>query len=116
MSTRCCCGAAAIRSGLVLNGACSSMRSILAAVSLLVGEKNYARSHPEKLRGRRPLRSASPYFSGSPRHVLLLSPASASGMRMPVPLMNMDRPRVLLAEDNADTADRLRKLLRAEFD
>jgi DNA-binding NarL/FixJ family response regulator len=30
--------------------------------------------------------------------------------------MNMDRPRVLLAEDNADTAERLRKLLRAEFD
>ena len=30
--------------------------------------------------------------------------------------MNMSRPRVLLAEDNADTADRLRKLLRAEFD
>ena len=28
----------------------------------------------------------------------------------------MSRPRVLLAEDNADTADRLRKLLRAEFD
>ena len=31
-------------------------------------------------------------------------------------MMNMDRPRVLLAEDNADTAERLRKLLRAEFD
>jgi DNA-binding NarL/FixJ family response regulator len=30
--------------------------------------------------------------------------------------MNMDRPRVLLAEDNANTAERLRKLLRAEFD
>jgi DNA-binding NarL/FixJ family response regulator len=30
--------------------------------------------------------------------------------------MNMERPRVLLAEDNADTAERLRKLLRAEFD
>jgi len=30
--------------------------------------------------------------------------------------MNMDRPRVLLAEDNADTAERLRKLLRTEFD
>ena len=30
--------------------------------------------------------------------------------------MNMDRPRVLLAEDNAETAERLRKLLRAEFD
>ena len=30
--------------------------------------------------------------------------------------MNIDRPRVLLAEDNADTAERLRKLLRAEFD
>ena len=30
--------------------------------------------------------------------------------------MNMDRPRVLLAEDNTDTAERLRKLLRAEFD
>ena len=30
--------------------------------------------------------------------------------------MNMSRPRVLLAEDNADTADRLRKLLRAEFE
>jgi DNA-binding NarL/FixJ family response regulator len=28
----------------------------------------------------------------------------------------MDRPRVLLAEDNADTAERLRKLLRADFD
>jgi DNA-binding NarL/FixJ family response regulator len=28
----------------------------------------------------------------------------------------MDRPRVLLAEDNADTAERLRKLLRGEFD
>jgi DNA-binding NarL/FixJ family response regulator len=35
---------------------------------------------------------------------------------MPVPPMNMDRPRVLLAEDNADTAERLRKLLRADFD
>ena len=31
-------------------------------------------------------------------------------------VMNMYRPRVLLAEDNADTAERLRKLLRAEFD
>jgi len=30
--------------------------------------------------------------------------------------MNIDRPRVLLAEDNADTAERLRKLLRADFD
>jgi DNA-binding NarL/FixJ family response regulator len=30
--------------------------------------------------------------------------------------MNIDRPRVLLAEDNADTAERLRKLLRVEFD
>ncbi len=28
----------------------------------------------------------------------------------------MDRPRVLLAEDNAETAERLRKLLRTEFD
>ena len=28
----------------------------------------------------------------------------------------MYRPRVLLAEDHADTAERLRKLLRAEFD
>jgi DNA-binding NarL/FixJ family response regulator len=32
-------------------------------------------------------------------------------------LMNtMYRPRVLLAEDHAETAERLRKLLRAEFD
>jgi len=30
--------------------------------------------------------------------------------------MNMARPRVLLAEDNADTAAQLCKLLRAEFD
>ena len=30
-------------------------------------------------------------------------------------MMNMDRPRVLLAEDNVETAERLRKLLRAEF-
>ena len=28
----------------------------------------------------------------------------------------MYRPRVLLAEDHADTAERLRKLLRADFD
>ena len=35
---------------------------------------------------------------------------------MPVPLINMCRPRVLLAEDNAETAERLRKLLGAEFD
>jgi DNA-binding NarL/FixJ family response regulator len=35
---------------------------------------------------------------------------------MPVPPMNMDRPRVLLAEDNADTAERLRKLLEADFE
>ena len=28
----------------------------------------------------------------------------------------MDRPRLLLAEDHADTAEQLRKLLRAEFD
>jgi len=35
---------------------------------------------------------------------------------MPVLLTNMYRPRVLLADDNADTAERLRKLLRAEFD
>ena len=28
----------------------------------------------------------------------------------------MDRPRVLLAEDHAETAERLRKLLRADFD
>ena len=28
----------------------------------------------------------------------------------------MDRPRVLLAEDHAETAERLRKLLRVEFD
>ena len=28
----------------------------------------------------------------------------------------MDRPRVLLAEDNAETAERLRKLLCTEFD
>ena len=30
--------------------------------------------------------------------------------------MNMVRPRVLLAEDNADSAERLCKLLRAEFE
>jgi DNA-binding NarL/FixJ family response regulator len=30
--------------------------------------------------------------------------------------MNMVRPRVLLAEDNADSAERLCKLLRVEFD
>jgi DNA-binding NarL/FixJ family response regulator len=35
---------------------------------------------------------------------------------MRVPLMNMHRPRVLLAEDNADTVERLCTLLRAEFD
>ena len=35
---------------------------------------------------------------------------------MPVPLINMCRPRVLLAEYNAETAERLRKLLGAEFD
>ena len=29
--------------------------------------------------------------------------------------MDMDRPRVLLAEDNVETAERLRKLLRTEF-
>jgi DNA-binding NarL/FixJ family response regulator len=31
-------------------------------------------------------------------------------------MTTMYRPRVLLAEDHADTAERLRKLLRAEFD
>ena len=31
-------------------------------------------------------------------------------------LVHMDRPRLLLAEDHADTAEQLRKLLRAEFD
>ena len=36
---------------------------------------------------------------------------------MPLPrVMNTYRPRVLLAEDNAETAERLRKLLRSEFD
>ena len=36
---------------------------------------------------------------------------------MPCRLMNtMYRPRVLLAEDHAETAERLRKLLRVEFD
>jgi DNA-binding NarL/FixJ family response regulator len=35
---------------------------------------------------------------------------------MPVPLMNMRRARVLLAEDNAATAERLCKLLVGDFD
>ena len=91
----------------------------------VVGEKNYAKGHPTNDSAARQV-NAGPHagpdalpprsFSGPLVTYFCSLPLAPAGTRMPVPLMNMDRPRVLLAEDNADTAERLRKLLGADFD
>jgi len=87
-------------------------------VVVVRGREELREGIPEKLPGGHDedVSGPEPRSFSAPPHVLLLSAACRTGTRMPVPLVNMSRPRVLLAEDNADTAERLRKLLRAEFD
>ena len=67
--------------------------------------------------GYKSFNKSFPVLFRAPPPVVLLSLRIPDRSHNAGPLMNtMSRPRVLLAEDHAETAERLRKLLRVDFD